>query len=66
MIAIDRLKEIQSSIHASGGWWSCEIPEEKREIHAAWDAMPGHFTFYDAVSKMLADARVSASRPSNP
>ena len=61
MISVDRLKEIKSSIQASSGWRSCETPEEKREIHAAWDSMPGHFSFYDAVSKMIEDAERAAS-----
>lgn len=53
MMTKKRLKEILDSIWASHGWKSCETAEERAEIVAFWNTLPGHTTFYDAVDGMF-------------
>jgi len=60
MIPLERLKAIQVSIRQSGGWRDCTTVEERLEIIKAWEAMPGEYSFYDAVLAMTRDAEARA------
>lgn len=64
----ERAEEIRRAIWASGGWGyrvddqgrrtDCYTAEERAEIVAFWDTLPGTSTFYDAVARMAQGERV--------
>lgn len=56
-LTAERLAEIRAFIWESHGWKDCCTPEERAVIVKAWERMPGHYSFFDAVTRLLREAK---------
>jgi len=63
-LTAERLAEIRAAIWASHCWDQGCTPEERAVIVKAWNRMPGHYSFFDAVTRLLREAQ--AISPNNP
>lgn len=55
-VPVERLREIRAYIWRSGGWEDNCTHDEKRAIVDAWNRMPGRYSFFDAVNRLISDA----------
>jgi len=57
-----RLAEIRNEIWVSHGWRDGCALKERKEVIKEWNRMPGWFTFYDAVTKLIEEAEAMLER----
>lgn len=62
MLSPKRCQEIRATIRRTHGWRSDETSEERREIDAYWQTMPGSASFSDAVAAMSRGAHIGVPR----
>jgi len=56
-LTAERLTEIRDAIWASHCWDQGCTPEERAVIVKAWEWMPGSYSFFDAVTRLLREAQ---------